>query len=636
MEECKVCHTDHEHDHGEKQWLNVALLIISSAALLISLISKIPYISLIGYFPVSIGVFKRTFKNFLKLNFFDENSLMTIATVGALFLGEYPEAATVMILYRLGEFIEHYTLDRSKKEMQKLLNQSPRYAWRVEEDRVKKVHVNELSVGDIVLVRPGEKIPSDGLVVEGSAQIDVSHLTGEPLPQPAFVGETVYAGSIVKDGTVKVRILKRYEESSMARIVELVQEAQQRKTRAERFITKFARYYTPAVVISALVLVMFLVFVVRLDFSESLYRSLILLVISCPCALVLSVPLAYVAALGKASRKGIFVKGAQYLDTVANVKNVVFDKTGTLTEAKLEIASVEPYDGFTKDEVTFYAAHAALGSNHPLSRVLSESLRVDVNLLKDSKEFIGLGVRAIVADRLVHLGNDKFLHEENVEHPKNVCETKLKAVHLGIDKQYAGTFTFKEKLKETAVEAITKLRKVGLRIFVMSGDTEGAVSEIVASLGDISYFAELRPEDKISLLEERIMKHGTTMFVGDGVNDAPALSRSDVGVAMNSLGNDAAVEVADIILMNAEPLQVWQLYRLAKKTRRTVVQNIVLAIATKVAFVILAAVGKATMWQGIFADTGVMVLCALNSLRIFFDGFSFLVSKFGKEKTDNF
>ncbi len=601
-----------------------------------SLFAERPQISLFAYLLSGFEVFKRTIKNFARFKFFDENTLMSVATFGALFLREFPEAATVMVLYRFGEFIEHYTIDRSNKEMKKLLSGAPGYAWRLKQSSIERVHVDELVIGDVVLVRPGEKVPSDGIVVEGSAQINVAHLTGEPLPQTVSAGENVYAGSILENGTLKVRISKRYRDSSMARVVELVQKAQERKTKVERFITKFAEYYTPAVVISAIVLIFVLRFVFALSFSESLYRSLILLVISCPCALALSVPLTYVAALGKASRKGIFLKGAQYLDAIVDVENVVFDKTGTLTETKLELASVEPREGFSRDEVLFLAAHAALGSNHPLSRTISESFRVDASLLKDSKEFPGLGVRAIVSDRLVHLGNDRFLHEEHVEHPKSVCETNAKVVHLGVDGRYAGTLIFKEKLKSTARETVKKLREVGLKVYVMSGDSEGAVKEVAKNLGQVQYFGNLRPEDKLALLEERIMRDGTTMFVGDGVNDAPALSRSDVGVAMSALGNDSAVEVADAVLMNAEPIQLWDLFLISKKTRSIVIQNIVLAIGTKVAFMILAALGKATMWQGVFADTGVMALCTLNSFRLFLDRSSSTVSKSGTEKRDSF
>lgn len=627
-----MCHVDHK----ERRSSTLFLLILSGSSLLVSLLTGKPQISLFAYLLSGFEVFKRTIKNFAQFKFFDENSLMSIATLGALFLGEFPEAATVMVLYRFGEFIEHYTSDASRREMKRLLSESPRYAWRLKQDSIEQVHVEELMVGNVVLVRPGEKVPSDGIVVEGSAQINVSHLTGEPLPQAVTVGENVYAGSIVENGTLKMKISKRYRDSSMARVVELVQKAQERKTKAERFITKFAKYYTPTVVISAIVLIFVLRFVFALNFSESLYRSLILLVISCPCALVLSVPLTYVAALGKASRKGIFLKGAQYLDAIADVENVVFDKTGTLTETTLELASVEPREGFSRDEVLFLAAHAALGSNHPLSRTLSECFKVNASLLKDSKEIPGLGVRAVVADRLVHLGNDRFLHEEHVEHPKSVCETKAKVVHLGVDGRYAGTLVFKEKLKNTAQETVKKLRQAGLKVYVMSGDSESAVKEITENLGQVQYFANLRPEDKMALLEERIMRDGTTMFVGDGVNDAPALSRSDVGVAMSALGNDSAVEVADAVLMNAEPIQVWHLFTISRKTRWIVLQNIVLAIGTKVAFMILAAMGKATMWQGVFADTGVMVLCTLNSFRLFLDRSSSTVSKSGTEKRDSF
>ncbi|WP_052463539.1 heavy metal translocating P-type ATPase [Thermotoga caldifontis] len=634
MDNCSVCHVHHEEE--EHHFRDLVLLIASGVILLVSVFAKTPWLAVVAYLLSGWEVLKRALVNFSKSRFFDENSLMSVASVGAIVLKEFPEAATVMVLYRMGELIEHYVFERSNREMKRLLSESPRYAWKIEQGTIKKVRVEELKPGDIVLVRPGEKVPSDGVLVEGTAQINVSHLTGEHLPQSVFEGEKVFAGSIVESGTVKVQILKEYSESSMAKVTELVQKAQERKAKAERFVTKFARYYTPAVVVSAIALTVVLFLFARLSFSESLYRSLVLLVISCPCALALSVPLTYVAALAKASRRGIFVKGAQYFDTIASAKNVVFDKTGTLTETDPKLVRVEPHNGFSKDEVLFFAAHAGLGSNHPLSRALSGELRVSAEFLKEAREFPGLGVRAIVRDRLVHLGNDRFLHEENIDHPESVCRSDAKMVNLCIDRKYAGTLVFKERLKETAQEAVSKLKKAGLKVYVMSGDRKGAVRDVAEELKHVEYFAELKPEDKLTLLEERIMKDGTTVFVGDGINDAPALSRSDVGVAMNSLGNDAVMEIADVVLMNAEPIQVWQLFSISRKTRSIVVQNIVFAIGTKVLFILLAATGKATMWQGVFADTGVMVLCALNSLRLFFDRFKRPVSKSGTVTADSF
>lgn len=599
------------------------------------MLAKMFELSLIAYVLSGFEVLKTAFKSFAKRKFFNEHSLMSIATIGALSLGEFPEAATVMVLYRLGEFIEHYTVDKSSREMKKLLHESPRYAWKVEGDELKKVRVDELKVEDIVLVRTGEKVPSDGMVVEGAAEVNLSHLTGESLPRTVTAMDEVYAGSIVVNGNIKVRISKNFEESSMAKIIQLVEEARARKAKTERFITVFARYYTPIVVSMAVFLIFVLSTFFKLSFSDSLYRALILLVVSCPCALVLSVPLAYVAGLGKASKSGIFVKGAEYLDTVANVKNVVFDKTATLTQPKLELASVEPHNGFSKDEVLFFAAHAGLSSNHPLARAVSDSFKVNHTLLKEPKEFVGLGVRVFVKDKLVHLGNDKFLHRENIEHPKHVCNLDTKAVHVSVDRLYAGTLTFKEKLKDTALLTVKKLRQQGLSVYIMSGDSKAAVSEVASSLGDVPYFAELRPEDKLVLLEEKIMKNGVTMFVGDGVNDTPALSRANIAVAMNSLGNDAAIEVADAVVMSGEPVQVWQLFSIGRKTRKVVLQNIVLSIGVKVLFIVLATLGRATMWQGVFADTGVMVLCALNSLRLFIEDISFF-SRSRKVSADSF
>lgn len=632
MKDCERCKAQKSSGKYTRQ---LVLLIVSSSVIFISLLTKIFELALIAYALSGFEVLKKTFKNFAKLRFFNEYSLMSIATVGALFLREFPEAAVVMVLYRFGELLERYVVDRSGKEMKKLLFESPRYAWKIEDNELKKVHVNELKVEDVVFVRVGEKVPSDGIVVEGVAEVDLSHLTGESFPKTVTVMDEVYAGSIVINGNVKVRISKSFEESSMARLAQLIENAKARKAKAERFITLFAKYYTPIVVLTAALLLFILPTVFKLSFSASLYRALILLVISCPCALVLSVPLTYVAGLGKASKNGIFVKGAEYLDAVANVKNVVFDKTATLTQPKLELASIEPHNGFSKDEVLFFAAHAGLSSNHPLARTISDSFKTNHTLLREPKEFVGLGVKAFVKDRLVHLGNDRFLHEENIEHPESVCKLDTKAVHVSVDRLYAGTLTFKEKLKDSALETVERLKRAGLKVYIMSGDSKSAVQEISMKLGGVSYFAELKPEDKLTLLEEKILEEGTTMFVGDGVNDTPALSRADVGVAMNSLGNDAALEVADAVVMSGEPAQVWQLISIGRNTRKIVLQNIVLAIGVKVFFIVLAMMGKSTMWQGVFADTGVMVLCALNSFRLFAQGVKFSSSRSRKASANN-
>lgn len=631
MENCEVCEIHANHDH-KKQF---AVLVVSASLILTSLLTKVFELSLIAYVLSGFEVLKTTFRNFAERKFFNEHSLMSIATVGALLLGEFSEAATVMVLYRFGEFIEHYTVDRSNREMKRLLYESPHYAWRVEGDELKKVHVNELKVEDVVLVRTGEKVPSDGIVVEGTAEVNLSHLTGESLPRTVTAIDEVYAGSIVTNGNIKVRISKSFEESSMAKIIQLVEKARTRKAKTERFITTFARYYTPTIVSIAALSIFVLPIFFKLSFSDSLYKALILLVVSCPCALVLSVPLAYVAGLGKASKSGIFVKGAEHLDVVANVKNVVFDKTGTLTQPKLEIASIEPHNGFSKDEVLFFAAHAGLSSNHPLARAVSDSFKTNHALLKEPKEFVGLGVRVFVKNKLIHLGSDKFLHKENIEHPKHVCELDTKAVHVSVDRLYAGTLTFREKLKDTASKTVKRLRQQGLNVYIMSGDSERVVCEVATSLGDVPCFAELKPEDKLNLLEEKIMKNGVTMFVGDGVNDTPALSRADIAVAMNTLGNDVAIEVADAVVMSGEPVQVWHLFSIGRKTRRIVLQNIMLAIGVKAVFIVLAALGKATMWQGVFADTGVMALCALNSFRLFIEDINFF-SRSRKVNADSF
>lgn len=607
-------------ENDKREYFELLPLIIASVLFVSSFAFNLWYLFILSYLLAGYDVLLKSFKNLGKGFFLDENFLMSTATIGAIFLKQYEEAVTVMILYKIGELLQQIAVNRSRRSVKSLIQAMPKQAWLVQGSQLQQIDPEDLEIGQIILVKPGEKVPVDGIVVEGSSYLDTSPITGESMPKYVTISDNVLAGVIVKETPIKLQVLKKYEDSSMTNILKLVENASERKAKMEKFITTFARYYTPVVVSLAALIAFAVPLLTRQSVDEWINRGLILLVISCPCALVLAVPLAYFAAIGKLSKNGVLVKGATFLDVLANVKNVVFDKTGTLTPGDFEVSKINTMNGFSKDEVLMYSAHAEVNSNHPIARSIVKAYQyINHSVVKDFHELNGLGVKCSINGKTVHVGNDKFLHFEEIPHPQSVCDLdKNSAVHVAVEKEYAGNIQLSERLKKTSEDTIKLLQKKGINVHMLTGDSKEKTMIISEKLFKINYYANLLPEDKLKVLENEIMKTGKTAFVGDGINDTPSLVRADVGIAMNGFGNDAAIEVADIVVMSGEPIKVVESIDIAKFTKKIVLQNIVFAILAKSFFIALAIAGKATTWEGVFADTGVALLCTVNSMRILF------------------
>ncbi len=567
------------------------------------------------------GVLKSAWLNIIRGQVFNEQFLMSVATLGAFAIHEMPEAVAVMVFYNVGEFFQDLAVHRSRRSIKSLLEIRPDHANLLVNGNVEKVSPEDVSIGDKILVKPGEKVPLDGEVIEGNSMLDTSALTGESVPRSVKEGETVMAGMINKSGTITVKVEKLFGESSIAKILDLVENATSKKAKTEKFITKFARYYTPAVVFGAILVAILPPLLVQGQlFSVWIYRALIMLVVSCPCALVISIPLGYFGGIGGASRKGILIKGSNYLDTLTAVSTVVFDKTGTLTKGEFKVSEIVSKNGFEKEQVLKYAAYAEAHSNHPIAQSILEAYENNVEQGKIGAvtEIAGHGIEADVNGELVIAGNDKLLHSKNIEHDK--CDVEGTVVHIAVDSKYAGYIVISDIIKEDADSAIKDLKKLGVKKIVMlTGDNYFAAQLIAEKLNVDEVYAELLPEDKVKHIEKFISgtgKNEKLAFVGDGINDAPVLARADVGIAMGALGSDAAVETADVVLMNDTPSSVPTSIRIAKKTRRIVWQNIIFALGIKLMFIILAAFGIATMWEAVFGDIGVALIAILNATRV--------------------
>ncbi|MCX7594066.1 MAG: heavy metal translocating P-type ATPase [Fischerella sp.] len=560
-------------------------------------------------------------RNILKGRVFDENFLMTIATLGALAIHKLPEAVGVMLFYKIGELFQDIAVSRSRNSIKSLLEVRPDYANLKFDGAINKVSPETVNIGDIILVKPGEKIPLDGEIIEGNSQVDTSALTGESVPRTVKAGEPVLAGMMNKMGLLTIRVTKRFSESSIAKILDLVQNAKSKKAPTEKFITKFARYYTPVVVVSSLAVALLPpLFIPAATHAEWVYRALVLLVISCPCGLVISIPLGYFGGIGGAARRGILVKGATYLDTLTAVKTVVFDKTGTLTKGIFNVVQVVPKNGWNEQNLLELAAKVEAHSNHPIAKSIRDACdqTIDASQVENYSEIAGYGIKAEVENRVVIVGNDRLLHHENIAH--DVCEVEGTVVHIAVDNVYAGYIVIADELKEDAREAIRYLKGLGVEKTVMLTGDENAIAARISQQLDLdSYLAELLPEDKVSALEKLFnspKKYGKVAFVGDGINDAPVIARADVGVAMGGLGSDAAIETADVVVMTDAPSKVAQAIQVAKKTHRIVWQNIFFAIAIKGVFILFGAMGLATMWEAVFADVGVALLAIFNATRV--------------------
>jgi len=573
------------------------------------------------YFLSGWGVLKTALLNIVKGQVFNEQFLMSVATLGAFAIHEMPEAVAVMVFYNVGEFFQDLAVHRSRKSIKSLLEIRPDHANLLIDGDIKEVDPVDVNVGDKILVKPGEKIPLDGEVLEGSSMLDTSALTGESVPRSVKTGENVMAGMINKSSTFTVIVTKLFGESSISKILDLVENATSKKAETEKFITKFARYYTPAVVIGALlVAVLPPLFVAEQSFSVWIYRALIMLVVSCPCALVISIPLGYFGGIGGASRKGILVKGSNYLDALTRVKTIVFDKTGTLTKGEFKVSKIVTENGFSEVELLKYAAYAEANSNHPIAQSIMEANKeiIEQKRIGNVNEIAGQGIEAEVDGKIIIAGNDKLLHSKNIGHDK--CDVEGTVVHIAVDSNYAGYIVISDTIKDDALDAIKEIKKLGVNKTVMlTGDNSHAAKAIASKLNIDEVYAELLPEDKVNYIEKFILelrKGEKVMFVGDGINDAPVLARADVGIAMGALGSDAAVETADIVLMNDTLSSVPTSIRIANKTRRIVWQNIIFALGVKLLFIVFAAFGLATMWEAVFGDMGVALIAILNATRV--------------------
>lgn len=579
---------------------------------------------LITYFIIGYDILKKAIKGILNHQIFDENFLMAIATIGAIALGEYGEGVAVMLFYQIGEWFQSYAVGKSRRNISELMDIRPDYA-NIEDDagNIIQVDPDEVEIGSIIIVKPGEKIPIDGTIVEGTSSLNTSALTGESLPQEVSTNDEVISGCINITGLLKIKTSKEFDESTVSKILDMVENASSKKSKSENFISKFARYYTPAVCYSALALALLPPIINLLLNNEALwsvwiYRALTFLVISCPCALVISIPLSFFAGIGGASNAGVLVKGSNYLEALAATKYVVFDKTGTMTQGVFEVSGIH-HSTIENEQLLEYATLAESYSTHPISKSLQKAYDkpVDQTRIKDVKEISGHGIVAKIDNITVMVGNDKLMKKFNISYID--CHNIGTIVHVAINNQYAGHILISDLIKPTAKQAITELKNIGIKKTIMlTGDISKVANKVATDLNIDQVYSELLPEDKVTKVEELLNYKNNKeklAFVGDGINDAPVLSRADIGIAMGALGSDAAIEAADIVLMDDDPLKIAKAIKISKKCLRIVYQNIYFAIGIKVICLILGAIGIANMWLAIFADVGVMVLAVLNAIR---------------------
>ena len=625
---------DHQHEHSHESGFNLKAELLPVLGVVVLLGIGMVFEKPLHNTPYSIGeyavfipaylisgwtVLKSAGRNILKGQVFDENFLMTIATVGAIAIHQLPEAVAVMLFFRVGELFQEYSVGRSRRSIKALLEIRPDFANLKVNGDVKQVSPESVKVGDSILVRPGEKVPLDGEILAGNSQVDTSALTGESVPRMVKCGETILAGMINKTGVLTIRVTKLFGESSIAKVLDMVENATSKKAATEKFITRFARYYTPIVVVLSLAVALLPpLFIPGATHTEWIYRALVLLVISCPCGLVISIPLGYFGGIGGAAKRGILVKGSTFLDALTAVETVVFDKTGTLTKGVFKVAQIVPKESFSELELLTLAAKAESQSTHPVAQSLRDAYgQIDDSDVPEYEEIAGHGIRVKVQDQLVLAGNDRLLHRENIEH--DTCGVAGTVVHIAVDGRYAGYILIADEIKDDAEQAIRDLKKAGVeRTVMLTGDNQGVAKRVADRLGLDSYVAELLPEGKVNEIEKLLSRSGkgNVVFVGDGINDAPAIARADVGIAMGGLGSDAAIETADVVIMTDTPSKVAEAIQVARKTRQIVVQNIVFALAVKGIFILLGMIGFATLWEAVFADVGVALLAILNASRL--------------------
>jgi len=576
---------------------------------------------IISYLVVGFEILKKAVRNIFRGKIFDENFLMAVATIGAFAIGEFPEAVAVMLFYQVGELFQSYAVDKSRKSIASLMDIRPDYANIEKDGKVEKVDPDEVKIGDIIIVKTGEKIPLDGVVVDGTSSLDTMALTGESVPRVVKTEDEVLSGCINKDGLLKIRVTKEFGESTVSKILDLVENASSKKSKSENFITKFAKYYTPTVVIIA-VLLAFIPPIILKDFSTFsvwLYRALSFLVVSCPCALVISIPLSFFGGIGGASKMGILIKGSNYLEALANTETVVFDKTGTLTEGIFEVQDIYA-EGIEKDELLRIVAHAENYSNHPIAKSVKKAYNkeIDEKIIKNPQELSGKGIWAKIDEKDILVGNEKLMLEEKIDFKK--CDEVGTILYVAIDKKYVGYVLIADKIKQDSPKTIRELKAMNIKETVMLTGDKKEVGEYVAKkLNMDKVYTELLPDGKVEKVEELLKQKsekGKLVFVGDGINDAPVLTIADIGVAMGGLGADAAIEAADIVIMTDETSKISKAINLSKKTMRIVRENIIFAIFVKIAVLVLTAFGASTMWEAVFADVGVSVIAIINALRM--------------------
>lgn len=615
----------HDHDHGEGNKGEIIRFAVGAALFGVATAFKFSFaveliLYLISYVIVGGEVVLRALKNIRRGEIFDENFLMSIATIGAFAIGEFPEGVAVMLFYQVGEIFQGMAVNRSRKSIAALMDIRPDFANLKIGDNIKKVSPEEVGIGDVILVKPGEKVPLDGKVIEGNSMVDTSALTGESVPREVGVGDNVLGGVINKNGLLTIEVTKEFGDSTVAKILDLVQNASSKKAPTENFITKFARYYTPIVVFAAVALaVLPPLFIEGATFSDWIYRALAFLVVSCPCALVVSIPLGFFGGIGGASKNGILVKGGNYLEALNNVEVVVFDKTGTLTKGVFKVTEIKTHNNISKDELIAYAAHAESYSNHPIATSILNAYGKEIakDSIENYEEISGHGVKVNALGKEVLAGNYKLMNSENISYEE--VETLGTVVHIAVDKEYAGYIVISDEVKNDSAKAIKDLKAMGVKKIVMlTGDNKTVGTKVAEELGLDEVYAELLPHqkvEKVELLDKEKSPKGKLIFVGDGINDAPVLARADIGIAMGGVGSDAAIEAADVVIMTDETSKIASAIKIAKKTRTIVMQNIILALGIKGIILILVALGMGTMWEAVFGDVGVTLIAVLNSMR---------------------
>ena len=593
--------------------------LIFFIALLIDNVTLKIILYFIAYIVVSYEIIINAVKNILKGEIFDENFLMALATIGAICIKEYPEAVTVMLLYQIGELFQDYAVNKSRKSISELMDIKPDYAWLLKNNKTNKVDPSDVNINDIIVVKPGEKIPLDGIIVEGESMLNTVALTGEAPYRNVQVNDEVISGCINVNGTLKVKVTKTYENSTVSKILDLVENASNKKSKSENFITKFAKYYTPIVVIIAVILAFIPPLVTHSSFTPWLYRALSFLVVSCPCALVISVPLSFFGGIGAASRDGILIKGSNYLEKLANCEIIVCDKTGTLTEGVFKVQKVVSKD-YKEEDLLFYASAAEYYSNHPIALSLKEASQkeVDINKIKNTKEYAGKGVEISYDHKKIIVGNEKLFKDKKIEIEE--VSDKGTIIFVAVNNKYAGYIVISDKIKDDSYVAMELFKNSSInKVVMLTGDKESASKDVCDELDIDEYYSELLPQDKVELVEKLMEEKNPSnslVFIGDGINDAPVLALCDIGISMGAIGSDAAIEASDVVIMTDEISKVSKAINISKKTMRIVRENIILAIAVKVAILILASIGVADMWAAVFADVGVSFLAILNALRL--------------------